>query len=734
MEQIQGTVIGKRFEAADGYAVIEIDGDEPMIVVGHMPFIKTGELTRFTGEFKIHPRFGRQFECTSYESIQPVARDDMVRFLASDFVKGLGNVLAERLVEAFGEKTFDVIEKTPEKLTSVKGISRRLARSLHDTFVDYAESKNRYAELMGLGLSASQAAQAAEELGGDAAEQIQKDPYVLIEKVRGFDFMSADRLAKDLGVEPDSPLRVQRAVLHVLRKSHRERGDMCVPRKAVVNAVQKNLNVAPELVNDCIDRLCLEGQIAVRDYGEPMQAAQCKEAVFLQSAYDTETEAAALLTRIQASQPEGADEDPPGIQQIAAREGLSEEQVNAVWGTWHNPLTVITGGPGTGKTTIVKAALRMFGYAGLECALAAPTGRAAKRMQEATGKDARTIHRLLEFTYDDESLSGAFRINEDNPLDSDVVIIDEMSMVDSFLFRDLLLGIRPGTRLVLIGDANQLPSVGPGNVMQDLVSCGCVPVYTLNYIYRNSGRIAQSASEILHGMIPEFDDTELILRVCRSSDEVAQEVCRAYTSATNAGEDVQVLAPIKRPPIGSVPLNNYLRDAVNPNNGIMPEIIRGERIYRLGDRVMQVVNNYSREWVNHDTGEEGDGVYNGDIGIITSIDGPDVEVVFDDGRTVFYNVDEIDELDGAFAYTIHKAQGSEFESVILPMYYGDFPFLSRSLLYTAVTRAKKRVTVIGSEACFAAMVRNNGGRSRWTMLKQELQLMHNAAAGSNAMR
>lgn len=717
--EIKGTVVRKIYEGANGYAVVEIEGDEPTVVVGTMPYIKRGELTRFSGSFEISPKYGRQFACETYESIQPVEKNAMVRFLESDFVKGVGHELAARLVETFGEDTFKVIEEDPEQLTRVKGISLKRAQDLHDTFREYAESKTRYAELMGLGLTARQAGEAAKTFGGDAVEKIKKDPYCLIEAVSGVEFATADKIAKGLGIEADSPIRLERAVMNVLRKSQLECGHMCVSRGSIILTLKNNLEVGSQLVEEALMRLAGTGDIVLRK-----NPGMTSEAVFMKHAYETERETALLLTKLASTAPPGFREEPAHLAQIAKREHLSDEQIRAVEGTWDNSVCVITGGPGTGKTTIVKAAIEMFTAAGKSFMLAAPTGRAAKRMQEATGQDAKTIHRLLEFTYDDEDAQGSFQINEDNPLDTDVVIVDEMSMVDAYLFRSLLRGVQEGTRLVLIGDADQLPSVGPGNVLRDLVRCRCLTTFELTHRYRNSGRIAEGAWQILQGRVPQFDSEEFVFRYCSETEDVAKEVQRVYVEALARGEDVQVIAPIKKSALGSVSLNNQLREAVNPKQEGKPEIQRGERIYRMGDRVMQIVNDYSREWENHARGEEGKGVFNGDIGVISSIVGSDVRVDFDDGRSTVYTTDEIDALDGAFAYTIHKSQGSEFESVILPMCYTlHSPFFSRSLLYTAVTRAKKKVTVIGRQACFNKMVYSDQRQARGTMLGRELRLL-----------
>ncbi|MBD5560247.1 MAG: ATP-dependent RecD-like DNA helicase [Clostridia bacterium] len=719
--QIQGTVISKKFQAPDGYAVVEIAGDEPCIVVGVMPHIKTGEHTRFFGEFQHHAKYGRQFRADSYESTPPLDPDDMVLFLSSDFVKGIGPTLAQRLVDTFGQDTFTVIENEPERIASVPGISHKLAAELHDCFAEYAMAKYRYAELMALGLTAHQAESAEQALGGDAAAQIRENPYILIQHVRGIDFVLADRIAREMGVGHDSVLRMESAILHVLRKSLIQ-GNMFVERKRLTAHVADKLSVSEDQAAEALGALTLHGEVMQQTYGR-------YDVVMLRSVYELETESARRLIRILTARVEQAVPE-ADIERTARAFGLSAEQEQALKTVLSSSVSVITGGPGTGKTTILRALIRVLHAHGMSCRLGAPTGRAAKRMNEATGEDARTIHRLLEYAYDEEDEQGFFRVNEEEPLETDVVLIDETSMVDAFLFESLLEGIHPGTRLVLVGDADQLPSVGPGNVLRSLIASDVIPKVSLTYHFRNEGRIANAAHDILAGRMPQFDSQQFIMLEAYSPQEVQQLLVREYQRALTAGEDVQVLAPVKKNDLGSVELNALLRDAVNPEAPDKPQVVRGSLLFRQGDRVMQTNNDYQREWTNPMEGVNGTGVFNGDIGRIEGITGGELEVRFDDGRLAFYGPDELNQLDGAFAYTIHKSQGNEFDTVILPMLYPTGPkgFLSRSLLYTAVTRARRKVILIGAPATMRGMIENDARSSRASSLARELRFQAASAA------
>lgn len=715
--QITGTVIAVIYQTADGYGVVEIAGDDPGIVVGSLPHIKVGEYGRFSGEYKYHPKYGRQFQAVSYETAPPVDEDGMVLFLSSDFVKGIGEVLARRLVDTFGEDTFDVIENDPEAVAAIPGITKTKAEELQRTFREYSLTQFRYAELMSLGLSAHQAEQAAEVLGGAAADRIRENPYLLAEFIKGIDFLAADRLAARMGIAQENPLRVESGVLHVLRRSLEE-GNTCVRRDQLIPHLVKNLQVPAESVENALGSLTLRQKIIQRTYGT-------SDMVFLHFVYQTEVESAQkLIALLQAHIPTYVPET--DILKAQQRFHLSEEQTAALRLVTTSNVSIITGGPGTGKTTILRALIWLLNANGDKTLLAAPTGRAAKRMQETTGHDAKTIHRLLEYAVDEEDNHPFFRINEEHPLKADAVLIDEVSMVDAFLFRSLLAGTASGTRLVLIGDADQLPSVGAGNVLRSILRSRVIPAVSLTYHFRNEGLLADAAHAILDGRLPAFDEVQFILREANDPETVREILAQEYADNRALSEDIQVIAPIKKTALGSVELNNLLRETVNPPEDDKPQIIRAGRLYRQGDRIMQTSNDYEREWKNPEDVEKGEGVFNGDIGEITAIRGSELEVRFDDGRVSFYDADSLEQLDGAFAYTIHKSQGNEFDVVILPMLYPvgmQSRFLSRSLLYTAVTRARKKVILVGSAHTLRRLIENDKRTARATGLAPELRFL-----------
>ncbi len=717
-QEITGTVTEKIYESADGYTVVEIEGDEPAVVVGNMPDIKTGELTRFFGAYKTHPKYGRQFVATSYESTLPSDLNDIVLFLGGGFIKGLGEVLATRIVETFGEETFEVIEHAPMRLAQVKGVSKRLAQSVQAAFSEYAQKKYVYAELMGMGLTAHQANIIVGELGSGAPTLIRENPYLLIDRVRGIDFISADQIAARLGIGGESPFRVKNGVLNVLKKMLAA-GNMYVVKSKLIPHVAERLGVSQEVVRRQILAMVQEETIVLRRFADGF------ETVFLKSAYQAEMQAAARLFCLRGEKEQRVVDC---LEELLEKQkkafSLTEEQIEAVRCAVSNRVCIITGGPGTGKTTILKAVLHVFGAAGVRCALAAPTGRAAKRMQEATGESAKTIHRLLEYSYDEDAYQCYFRINEENPLDTDAVIVDEVSMLDVFLFRNLLAALKDGTRLILVGDADQLPSVGPGNVMRDMISSGVVPCVMLTYRFRNEGNIADAAYEILQGNTPRFDEKEFVFLECDTKEEVLQCVRDLYLNYYKQGADVQTIGPIKKTETGTVALNAMLRDTVNPARTGKTELLFGDRVFREGDRVMQIKNNYARKWRDYSELSEGEGVFNGDIGVIAEIRAGVVKVRFEDGKECAYELMELAELDGAFAYTIHKSQGSEFDVVILPMLYEVNPFFTRNLLYTAVTRARKKVVVAGDRRTLGYMIRNGKRGARATALAKELNYLN----------
>ncbi|MEA4854006.1 MAG: ATP-dependent RecD-like DNA helicase [Christensenella sp.] len=717
-EEITGTVLSKIYESADGYTVAEIEADEPTVVVGNMPDLKPGELTRFFGVFKTHPKYGMQFAVQSYESTLPQDLNDMALFLGGGFIKGLGEVLARRIVEEFEDDTFDVIENDHRALSRVKGVSKRLADSIHAAFREYSLKKYVYSELMGMGLTARQATLAAQALGDDAAKQVRENPYLLIDAVRGIDFMTADKIAANLGIDAASPFRMKNGILNVMKKML-ARGSTYVFRRQLVPHVAERLRVSQGEVNKALLLLAQDGDVVLRRYYPDMQV------VFLESAYRAETACAAKLFALSRTQ---------SLLQVINKDALiskkmheyslTEEQAQAVRMAADNRVCVVTGGPGTGKTTILRAVLEVLCGSGAVCALTAPTGRAAKRMQETTGMEAKTIHRLLEYSYDEDAYNCYFRRNADNPLDADVVIVDEVSMLDVFLFRNLLAALREGTRLILVGDADQLPSVGPGNVMRDVIDSGVVPSIRLTHRFRNAGGIADAAYDVLSGAVPGEYDESFEFCMAASPQQAKQMICARYLEYWKKGADVQVIAPIKKGELGTIELNAALREAVNANkDGKKTEAAFGDKVFRESDRVMQLKNNYAREWRDDAGLELGEGVFNGDIGVVETVHAGVVGVLFEDGKRCEYELPDLTELDAAYAYTIHKSQGSEFDVVIMPMMYAVHPFFARNLLYTGMTRAKKKVVVIGDMRTFSYMVSNGQQSRRNTILKRELQYL-----------
>lgn len=722
-EEQTGTVAEIIYTSEDGYTVAEIDAPEPFVAVGNMHGLTVGEQARFFGEFKTHPRFGRQFSVSSYHSMLPSDLNDMALFLGGGFIKGLGEVLAGRIVEQFGEDTFRIIETDPALLAEVKGVSRKLAQSISAAFKEYSREKYTYSELMGMGLTARQATAAATKLGGGAAGMIRKNPYILISEIRGIDFITADRIARNLGVEKNSPFRIKNGIMNVLNKLL-QNGDMYVIKSRLLPHVAQHLGVDAEEVSRCLLSMTQEGETVMRSYAEDFTVVASRRS------YEAELKAASKLFTMAYSTKETAIAGLDGlIEKQRAAFSLSDEQAEAVRAAAESRVCVITGGPGTGKTTILKAVLNIMGAAGFSCAMAAPTGRAAKRMQEATGEEAKTLHRLLEYAYDEDAFQCYFRKNEEDPLTADVVIVDEVSMLDIFLFGNLLRAVKPGSRLLLVGDADQLPSVGPGNVMRDILSSGAVRQVCLTYRFRNEGRIADAAYEILNGRAPQPDEEEFQFVECKSRAQTVDRVLEEYLRYAEQGADVQVIAPIKRTETGTVSLNLLIRDTVNPARKGKAEIAFGDRVFREGDRVMQIVNNYCKPWRDNERLMEGEGVFNGDIGIIAQIRAGLTTVRFEDGKCCDYEIMELAELDGAFAYTIHKSQGGEFDVVIIPMKYDPNPFFTRNLLYTGVTRAKRRVIIIGDGYTMDYMLKNGSTGRRSTALAKELRYFSNLVGG-----
>ncbi len=730
MTSIEGTVLEITFRNDEnGWTVLDLDfNGELTTAVGCMPHIHEGEFVRLFGAWTEHRIYGRQFAATAVETRLPNTAESIRMFLSSGLVKGVGEVLAGRIVDTFGEKTFDVIENMPEILAEVKGISPKLAVSISESFVEHVAVKQIIIDLQGVGLSVKQAFRAFERYGAAAAVLIEENPYRMIEDIVGIGFERADRIAQNLGVERTSEYRIDTGIKHELMCAMND-GHTCLPRAELLRRASKMLGVEESLVEARISAMTLAGDIVQKFVNNT-------PAVFHIYAHIAETDVARRLYILSKSIPRIAINNPgEAYMKFIGDVPLSEEQERAVLSALSEQVMVITGGPGTGKTTIIKAIMSIFEMSGITTALCAPTGRAAKRIEQASGREAKTIHRLLEYGMGvDEEFDNSARFirNEENPLEAEAVIVDEASMVDIFLMRSLLRAMSDGTRLVIVGDADQLPSVGPGNVLRDIIKSGAFPVSKLTFFYRQKegGSIVENAHRVNRGENPEFFITGDFIFIPGSEPQGVMDRIKKLLTEELPGQydvlsDVQILCPIKKGLLGVYNINMEIRELLNPRLASRPEVKVRDTVFREGDKVMQTKNNYGMEWFYTDDlryFNKGLGVFNGDLGVIVSIshETKEATVRFDGNRDAVYAFQELEQIEHAYAVTVHKSQGSEFPVVILPLFSGGGRFLSRNLLYTALTRAMEKVIITGQKSTVEYMVANNRILGRYTTLDYEL--------------
>ncbi|MBQ9912167.1 MAG: ATP-dependent RecD-like DNA helicase [Firmicutes bacterium] len=711
------------------YTILLFETDEEQFfAVGNMLYPRAGKNYRLIGEWKTHPKYGEQFAFSSAEELEPTTAEGIAAFLSSGLIKGVGQKTAAAIVARFGDDTLKVIAEEPERLTEVPGIGRAKALTIEESYREHREYADTVLALSAYGISTGTCMKLYKAYGRSAVTVVKENPYALIGDIYGIGFKKADRIAMSAGMAEDSPERIKSGIKYMLSQLASS-GDTYAPAADFTEKAAAFLDVTRDQVSDCAFDLVMDGQI-------------CKDMIdgvpvyMLFPFYRAEKYTAAKLHALCCAELEGIAVSPEDlIRQEEQRTGilLSEKQKNAVVSSVKNGVLVITGGPGTGKTTIINTILAVFDRAGLMTALAAPTGRAAKRMQQATGQPACTVHRLLEYAYADGDDRMFFGRNEENPLLYDCIIIDEMSMVDILLMEALLRAVRPGTRLVLVGDADQLPSVGAGNVLRDILECETVASCRLTDIFRQAqeSAIVVGAHMINRGEHPVFNekgkDFFMVQRSTRDIRPAIAELCQrrlpAFFEDIDPYRDIQVLTPARKGDLGCVELSRMLQDCLNPPSPGKDEKKIGERIYRVGDKVMQVKNNYSMEWMNIRTMTSGTGVFNGDMGIIDSVDNENgiIGVIFDDETYVRYDYSNIDELESAFALTVHKSQGSEFPVVVMPMAVFPPMLSTRNLLYTAITRAKKAVVLVGNPAVCNAMVDNNSIQKRYSGLSYRLR-------------
>lgn len=733
MEKITGYIDHIIFRNEDnGYTVFQLNNEEgELTCVGKFSYIGEGEFLELEGEYTMHPSYGMQLQVTNHRIKEPEDRESIERYLGSGAVKGIGPALAGKIVAKFGEDTFRIMEEEPERLAEIKGISERKAREICVQVEEKKDLRQAMIYLQKYGISIHLAVKVYQKYGLGTYSVLEENPYKLADDIEGVGFRTADEIASRIGIHTDSDFRIQSGIFYTLLQSVRE-GHVYLEENVLSERAAQLLEVELKDIEKYLMDLAMTKKVVLKQDGEKVR-------VYPAQYYYMEMNTARMLKELNINYDEPDDLIRRRIDKLEeeTESTLDEQQKRAVAEAVKHGIFILTGGPGTGKTTTINAMIRYFLSEGMDIRLAAPTGRAAKRMTETTGYEAQTIHRLLEVSGSpEESSKGGFGRNQDNPLETDVVIIDEMSMVDLALMHALLSSVVPGTRVIFVGDRNQLPSVGPGKVLQDLIESHAFPVMMLTRIFRqaqesdivvNAHRINAGEEVRLDNKSRDFfflkrQDADVIISVILT---LIQKKLPRYVKAKMT--DIQVLAPMKKGLLGVERLNRILQQYLNPPSVKKQEKEYGERLFRVGDKVMQTKNNYQLEWeIATKYGlvvDKGVGVFNGDIGIVTAIHTYDetVEVEFDEKRKVKYPFKMLDELELAYAITIHKSQGSEYPAVVIPLLAGPRQLYCRNLLYTAVTRAKKCVTLVGNETVFREMIQNVDEQKRNTSLAERIQ-------------
>ena len=724
--KISGTVEDIIYHNEDnGFTVLNVSvNDELETVVGEIAMINEGEEIAATGFYTSHPTYGSQFKAQIIEKTLPTTANAILKYLSSGAIKGVGPVYAKKLVMKFGDRTMDIIENSPERLTEVDGITVKRAKKIFEEYRKIYGVRTLMIFLTGLGLLPATAIKVWKAYGNDAENLVRQNPYILCCGDFNIDFNSADEIAQKLGFDVDSIYRLEAGIIYILRHNSNN-GHMCLPYDKLATLAADFLDSEKEVIDEVCVKLCEERAIVKYNDGS-------KDYLYITELYNAESYVAGRLSLM--LQLNGCDEDIDVSEQIADIESFNnieydELQKKAISECVNNNVFILTGGPGTGKTTTLNGILTVLENMGQRVALVAPTGRAAQRMSEVTGREAKTIHRLLEVEPARETLT--FKHNEKNPLKHDVIIVDEMSMVDTIILSNLLCGMKLSAKLIMVGDSDQLPSVSAGNILKDLIDSDVIPMVHLSTVFRQAAEslIVTNAHKIVEGKLPDLNiknnDFFFLKRASAESlQQLVVDLCKTRLPKAyklSSFWDIQVIVPSKKGPIGTFELNKRLQEALNPPNKIKNEVTSFNRTYRVGDKVMQIRNNYDIICKN-DTGEESMGVFNGDIGIIEGINSADKNIVvrFDD-RVAVLSFDNLDQIELAYAITVHKSQGSEFEAVVMPLLTKHRLLHYRNLLYTAVTRAKKLLVMAGNPDVVAEMVANNRRTLRYTNLKQMLK-------------
>lgn len=723
ISMLEGSVEGIIYSNEEnGYTILELvtDKNELVTAVGIMPYVGEGESLKVYGKWVHNPKYGRQFSVSSYEKVMPADEVSILRYLASGAIKGIGPKTAQRIVDVYGKDTFDVIENHPEWLAEISGITPKKARQIGEEFQKSAGMRSTmmfFREFFGAALTMK----IYKRFGAKSVELAKENPYILCEEIDGIGFEKADGMARSLGFSAEGLERISSGIIYMMRYRITQNGHVCLPEDLLISSAAKLLEVGEDAIIASLALLTSQNKIRnVKREGVKY--------IYEKESYDSEKYIARkldLIDKVCASV--GVQDMQAFISREERKSGIEYAplQKKAIAASLEDGVMILTGGPGTGKTTVVRALIEIFDSMGLDVALAAPTGRAANRMSEATSREAKTIHRLLEMDFS-ENIYGKFNRDENNLLDEDVIIVDEASMIDQNLMCALLKAIKPGARLIIIGDSDQLPSVGAGNVLRDLIDSGRFSTIRLNEIFRQASEslIVTNAHAINAGQMPDLSakNKDFFFLARQSDADIAftvGDLCKnrlpkAYGTRLTA--NMQVISPSRKGEAGTENLNVLLQNTLNPEQFGKKEYKYRQTVFRQGDRVMQTKNNYDLEWKRED-GTVGNGVFNGDIGFIYDIDFKEqfMEIVFED-RCVKYDFSYLEELEHAYAITVHKSQGSEYPIVIIPAYSAPHMLLTRNMLYTAVTRAQNMVIIVGREDIVKTMVDNNRQSLRYTGL------------------
>ncbi|MBS5987121.1 ATP-dependent RecD-like DNA helicase [Clostridium sp.] len=736
MEVLEGFVEVIFFKSDDtGYVVSKINiENKPITAVGTIPYLREGQHVKLTGTWIMHKQFGKQFSISKCEEIMPTTIDGLEKYLSSGIIRGIGPVTAKKIIDHFGEEAMDILDNNIERIKEIDGIGEKKFNIIYESYLEQHDLKDIMIYFQGFGITHGQCLKIYKRFGPNAKDIVQKDPYILCREIKGIGFATADRIGSMIGINRESDSRIKSGIDFVINRFCAA-GNTYMPKDKVIEETKELLLVKEELIEGNIYNSFLEKNLIVQKINDI-------ECVFIPIFYYTELGITERIARLSIQNYQTINTDIEfEISLFEKKSGINfaDSQKEAIMGAFTDGIEIITGGPGTGKTTIIKSIIEIYENEGMKVLLAAPTGRAAKRMTESTGREAKTIHRLLDIGAGDDDTP--LDDESDEPLDGDVVIIDEASMIDIFLMHSLLKSIRVGTRLIIVGDVDQLPSVGPGNVLKDLINSGLIKVVRLKEIFRQGAEslIITNAHRINNGEMPYLNQKnkdfyflkeENIDNILSVTLDLVNRRLPNFNKSWDRRRDIQVLSPMKKGVLGIINLNEKIQEILNPPSKDKKEKKMKNLILREGDKVMQTKNNYSIKWTSiSGKGDlDGEGVFNGDMGFVQSIDNErgSITVIFDDEKKVIYDSENIEELELAYAITIHKSQGSEFKVVIIPSFMGSPFLMNRNLIYTGITRAKELVTVVGYPRALQYMVTNTNSTERYSSLENRIKDLLNS--------